>query len=126
MRNDGAAEFGHGHHSALDMHMRVAQTWNQVAPFGLDNDRAVTDRVGSVRPAIGKATAAYSYIRAGHDFSGMDVDPTAAPHHEVRLLAACCNIHQFGRHFRPRSRFFHAFIVLSRIRPGEFAKHFPL
>ena len=88
MGNDGAAELRHRHHAAFHMHMGVAETWHDVAALGLDHLRVGADRVGGIRPAIGKAPRADRDVRAGNDLAGMNVHPAGTTHDEIGRLPA--------------------------------------
>ncbi len=69
MRYHGAAELRHRHHAALDMHVPVAKTRNEVSPARIDNHRALAYRVAGVRPAIGKAPPDNGKVGAGDDLA---------------------------------------------------------
>ena len=55
VRDHGAGEFGHRHHAALDMHVPVAETGDEIAAAGVDHlvSRA-RSRVAASGPTIGK------------------------------------------------------------------------
>ena len=101
VRDDGAGEFGDGDHAALDMHVAVAEARNEIAAIGIDDLRFRPDTMRGIGAAIGEAAFDDGEVRAGDDLAGMDIDPSAVPHHKVRLGAAHGDIDQFRRNFRP-------------------------
>jgi hypothetical protein len=83
VRNDRSGELGDSDHTALDVHVRVAQARNKIAVLGVDDLGIIANGVLGVGANIGDPAAADGYIGSGDDFTAVDVYPTAVPNHEI-------------------------------------------
>src|SRR5205814_6051209 len=62
MRNDRARKLGHCYHAAFDVHVSVAQTWDEIAIRRIYRPSLAIDRVGGIRPHIRNAAAGDRHI----------------------------------------------------------------
>ena len=61
--NDGAGEFGHGHHAGFHMHMSIAKAGHQIPPARVHQFRVIANAMVSIFTDIGKTPANYCYIK---------------------------------------------------------------
>ncbi len=111
--NDGASELGHGDHAALDVHVGVAQTGDEIALFGLDEARARADSVTRVRPYVGDSAVINGDVGAGQNLAAVDIDPAAVANNSVGMLAP----HRHGNEVL--GQFMPGFVISHEVPPCE-------
>ena len=101
MGNDGADELADGQHAALDMHVAVAETGDEIAPARVDHPGLGADGPGSIRPAGGEAAGLDRDVAAGDHLAAVDIHPGAVADDEIGLCAAGGDGDEFARDGAP-------------------------
>ena len=103
-RSDRLDKTADRQHSALDMHVAVAQAGNHEAVLGIDDDGAGTNGMEGIRTAIRKSPARNGDILVFDDFAGLHIDPPPAAYDEVSWSTSRCNCNKNGCNIGPRSQ----------------------
>ena len=83
MRNHSARELSRGEHTALNMHMPVAQTWDHVTTLCVYHLRVRPDAMVRVRSTISETPVCNGKIVVFEAFAGVHIHPCAIFDHKV-------------------------------------------